>query len=194
MWGLHLNPTHTKPKSQKRFCEEQLNTMIAIFELMNKDKKSLIVRKASEADLDFIVKLNQKLDEYYVKFDEYYKFKENIEESLRKYHRGNITSENTLLLVAEINSEIVGFANGRIQKYPPTFQTEEFGHVRGTFVKKEYRRRNIGEKLTYKMLEWFKSKGIKQVQLTVDIRNKIGVSAWTKYGFKPFRYEMKKTL
>jgi len=36
------------------------------------------------------------------------------------------------------------------------------------------------------MLEWFKSKGIKRVELSVDVRNKIGVSAWTKFRFSLF--------
>lgn len=99
-----------------------------------------------------------------------------------------------MLLVTEINGEIVGFMLGKIQKYPPVYQIEEFGHLLGTFVKEEYRRKRIGEKLTHEMLEWFESKGIKRVELSVDVRNKIGVSAWTKYGFEPLHYRMKKNL
>jgi ribosomal protein S18 acetylase RimI-like enzyme len=161
---------------------------------MIEDKEKLIVRRATEADLDSVAKLNRELTEYHVKFDEHYKFKKNIEEISRQYHSSNITSENKMLLVAEVDGEIVGFMLGKIEKTPPIYQTEEFGQLLGTFVKEEYRRKQIGEKLTLKLLEWFKSKGIKRVELSVDVRNKIGVSAWTKYGFEPFHYQMKKNL
>ncbi len=154
----------------------------------------MIVRKATEADLDSIVKLGRKLNEYHEKFDGFYWLKEDIEEKLREFYSKNISSENTLLLVAEIDGEIVGFTLGKIQKYPPIFQIEEFGYLSDTFVKEEYRRKRIGEKLTHEMLEWFKSRGMKRVELSVDVRNKIGVSAWTKFGFEPFHYRMKKNL
>jgi len=161
---------------------------------MNEDTNRLIVRRATEADLDSIAKLGRKLNEYHVKFEEFYKLKENVEEKLREFYLRNITSENAMLLVAGVDGEIVGFTLGRIQKTPPIFQTEEFGHLSDTFVKEGYRRKRIGEKLTHELLEWFKSKRIKRVELSVDVRNKIGVSAWTKFGFEPFHYRMKKNL
>ena len=154
----------------------------------------LIVRQATEADLDSIVKLGMELIEYHVKFREYYRVKENFEETTRKFHLENITAEKTMLLVAEVSSEIVGFTLGRIRKTPPIFQIEEYGLVIGLYVKEEYRRKRIGEKLTRELLKWFKSKGMKRVEVSVDLKNKIGVSAWTKFGFEPDRYRMKKTL
>ena len=120
---------------------------------MNEGRQGLIVRRATEADLDSIVKLGVALTTYHLKFDEYYKFKENIEEKLREFHTNNISSENTLLLVAEIDDAIVGFTLGKIKKTPPILKIEEFGHLSDTFVKEELRRKRIGERLTYELLE-----------------------------------------
>ena len=161
---------------------------------MNEGSHEFIVRRATEADLDSIVKLGRELIEYHIKFDEYYRFKENIDETARKFHLENITAENTMLLVTEVSSEIVGFTLGKIRKTPPIFQIEEFGLVIDLYVKKEYRRKRIGEKLTHELLKWFKSKGMKRVEVFIDIKNNIGVSAWTKFGFEPDRYRMKKNL
>ena len=74
------------------------------------------------------------------------------------------------------------------------FQIEEYGLVIDLYVKEEYRRKRIGEKLTRELLKWFKSKGMKRVEVFIDIKNKIGVSAWTKFGFELDRYRMKKNL
>ena len=82
----------------------------------------------------------------------------------------------------------------KIRKTPPIFQIEEYGLVIDLYVKEEYRRKRIGEKLTHELLKWFKSKGMKRVEVSVDIKNKIGFSAWTKFGFEPDRYRMKKNL
>ena len=46
-----------------------------------------------------------------------------------------------MFLVAEVNSEIVGFTLGKIRKTPPIFQIEEYGLVNVMYVKEEYRRK-----------------------------------------------------
>ena len=108
---------------------------------MNEGSHEFIVRRATEADLDSIVKIGMELIEYHVKLREYYRVKENIEEITRQIHLENITAENTMFLVAEVNSEIVGFTLGKIRKTPPIFQIEEYGLVNVMYVKEEYRRK-----------------------------------------------------
>ena len=58
------------------------------------------------------------------------------------------------------NQEILDMVN---------FQIEEYGLVNVMYVNEEYRRKRVGEKLTHELLKWFKSKGMKRVEVFIDL-------------------------
>jgi len=157
-----------------------------------KDGRKVILRTPKWEDLDDLMELTNSLVEEDADIHRIEKVTKEQETDWLGSWLAKIEKRQLFCLVAEVDGDIVGFTLGKIQKTPPILQIEEFGHLSDTFVKEEYRRKRIGEKLTYELLEWFKSKGIKRVELSVDVRNKIGVSAWTKFGFEPFHYRMKK--
>jgi len=156
------------------------------------ENKELIIRQARKADVDSIVKLDLELMNYHVNIDPHYQVKENCFAMYQDFHSDMIDSENALSLVAELDGKVVGHILGRIRKTPPVMRTEEFGFINSIFVREEHRRKRIGEKLVFRLFEWFKSKGMTHVETAVDIRNHIGVAAYTKYGFQTYMYRLKK--
>lgn len=158
------------------------------------------IRKAGIRDISQIASLNYKLNTYHLKFDSYYDLKSDAETILRKqYYKTmllikTIHSKKTLLLVAEIDNKIIGYVYGSILGRSDFYKVNRYGYIGGLFVLKEYRRKSVGRKLVYGMLDWFKQNNINYVETKVDLRNKSAVSSWEKYGFVAFHLKMKKKL
>lgn len=86
-------------------------------------------------------------------------------------------------LVAEENGKIIGAVIAvKILTFYPKAAT-----VNTIFVRKEYRKRGVGNSLMEKCLEGLKKKGITNISLTVDMKNKNAIPLYEKHGFKPFR-------
>lgn len=54
------------------------------------------------------------------------------------------------------------------------------------FVLEKYRGMGIGEKLTKRLLEWFKARGIKWIRVSAYTNNVPAIKFWKKMGFKDY--------
>jgi ribosomal protein S18 acetylase RimI-like enzyme len=61
-------------------------------------------------------------------------------------------------------------------------------------VKENFRRKGIGKLLFEELLNWFRKRKVKFVEVEVDSRNKIGIEAYKKYGFFEFHKRMRLDL
>jgi GNAT superfamily N-acetyltransferase len=101
---------------------------------------------------------------------------------------------NTKIIIAEKNKKIIGYFMGAIEKAPSYVISKEIGVIFDAFIEKEYRNKGVGKKIFKELLKWFKKKKVKHIELTVDARNKIGLSAWKRFGFFDFRLKMRLDL
>lgn len=152
------------------------------------------VRKARISDVSEIATLNRLLMKYHENFDRYYKVNKNQRKLYSKYIRKLIRFKNSLVLVAEVDKKIVGFMYGEIKNRPPIMEGKKYGHLGDAFILREYRNGGLGGKLTKELIKWFKSKGVKFVELEVDMRNETGLNFWKRLGFKPFMVKARKKL
>lgn len=143
------------------------------------------VRKAKLKDIPKMVNIWLELVNYHIKLDHfYYEINKQAVKSYKKWIRKNIIGKNSIYLVTEENEEIVGHIGGTIQKRPPCFKIEKNGFIEELIITKKYRNKGIGKNLTNELLKWFKSKNIKFVELRASSKNKQGILAWNKIGFK----------
>jgi ribosomal protein S18 acetylase RimI-like enzyme len=149
------------------------------------------IREAKIDDVHKIFNLIDKLMDYHLKLDDYYKLLSSSEDIYKEYFENLIKSDNSLVLVVEDNGVIVGFLAGKIENRPPVFEVKRRGWIDSIFVLEDYRVQGIGKELTRKMLEWFKRRGISYVELSVDSRNEIGQEVWKTLGFKTWKKMMK---
>jgi GNAT superfamily N-acetyltransferase len=97
-------------------------------------------------------------------------------------------------LVAEGDGKIVGFATSKIEKNPLVLRERYVGHVGAIFVKEEHRTKGIATGFITYILTWFKKRKIKKANLTLDTKNKIGRSLYSRLGFRSFQEKMQKNL
>ena len=104
----------------------------------------------------------------------------------------SLLSEDRLLLVAEIDGKIVGYAAAEIQARSPIFRIAKNGYINDVFVEEEFRKLGIAREFLTELKKWFESKGIKHVELSVLADNEVGKKTWAKFGFET--YEIKKRV
>jgi ribosomal protein S18 acetylase RimI-like enzyme len=153
----------------------------------------MIIRKAKEKDLEELSSLQERLMKYHSKFDRYYSVMKGRKD-LRDFIRKCLRSRRYAIFVAEDSKGIVGFIQGNIVERPKFFKNRRIGGIGSGFILEKYRGRGINKMLTDRLFEWFLSKGIRYVELSVDIRNSLAIKAWKKCGFEGFQVRMKKEI
>lgn len=155
------------------------------------------IRYAAIQDLPQIVKLGRSLLELHQEFDnDYYQLENNFDGLFGKWVEEQIINPNNLIIVAEDEQSvsIVGFISGFLKALYPWFITKSVGHISYLMVDPKYQKQGIGQKLEQEAISWFKAKNIKYIELYVEEINFIGLNAWSKYGFLPFKKFLKKKI
>jgi len=144
------------------------------------------IRRATKKDIPQIIKLQCKLFDYHVKIDKYYKSSVDIRKGAKKHLLDIINKRSIKIIVAEENNKIIGYFIGKITRSKPYAQPKKIGKMSTAFIDEKYRRNNIGHEIFNEYLKWFRQNNIKNIELNVDHRNKLGRGVWQKFGFKKF--------
>lgn len=150
------------------------------------------IRKAKPQDIEQVTKYGLILLKQHSDLDPYYVPTDAVEEVYQNFLERSLLLEDRLLLVAEINGKLVGYAAAEIQTRSPLFRIAENGYINDVFVKEEFRKLGIAREFLAELKKWFKSKGIKYVELSVLAGNEVGKKTWAKFGFED--YEIKKRV
>lgn len=122
--------------------------------------------------------------------DPRYPMIDNVRSGYEEHLRGLMAAEDTLVLVALEEGNVVGYSVAQVRKSSPAFKRERFGFIDAVAVKVDYRRRGIGAQMLEKILDWFKSQNIDMIELDVTAANQIGYPFWKKHGFKDYQHRM----
>lgn len=136
------------------------------------------IRGAKKEDIREIAKLMHQYDVYENNLDK------RIEISSVKSYEKEISefskNKSTIFLVGEENGEIVGFINFAIDRRGKM----KIGVLQDIFVKENFRRRKIGEKLVDYVLTKMKKEKCQFVKSAVRVKNKKAQKFWERQGFK----------
>ncbi|MGP8079336.1 MAG: GNAT family N-acetyltransferase [Dehalococcoidales bacterium] len=113
-----------------------------------------------------------------------------IEDHLNNFMK----SENCLVLVALDDSKTVGYSLSEIKIIPPGPKRDDYGYIDQMAIIASYRHKGIGEKMYAEILNWFRSKGIKRIEVGTTARNNVANSFWQKQGFTIFMYTLYKEI
>ena len=102
-----------------------------------------------------------------------------------------IESDDTEVLVALVNDELVASAYVKIKKAKPYLKFDYYAYVGFMFVTPEYRGKGISQKVIDELISWAKSRGLNEIRLDVYDDNLNAVRAYEKRGFKKHLVEMR---
>lgn len=150
------------------------------------------IREAKPEDLDQLTQYGIDLLMQHAEFDSYFTPIEKVDKIYRIFLEGCLSSDNKLLLVAEKEGQLAGYAAGEIQTRSPVFKVAQSGYINDVFVKQEFRKLGIATKFLKNLKQWFQANHIEHVELSVLTKNEIGIKTWRKFGFEA--YELKKRV
>jgi len=148
------------------------------------------IRPAKIKEAKEVAKLNVELMKHHLRYGEIYKIKKNALSISKKWHEKAPRSPNTLLLVAEIDGKIVGYAKANIRKRPPIYTVVEWGDISDIYVQPKFRKSGIAKKFMEEIFKWFKKKKMKYVDLYVAADNQVAQMLWKKYKFNEYFKKM----
>jgi ribosomal protein S18 acetylase RimI-like enzyme len=152
----------------------------------------MIIRKATQKDLNILNKLQIGLAKYERKICKTLKNPDSIRKEFYEYYKKKIRQKNCVFFVAEESKKIIGYVLGEIEKPTHHHIYKYRGYINDVFVLEGYRERGIGEELTKKLIEFFESKGIKWIRVSAYVKNKSAIKFWKKMGFKDYVIDMAK--
>jgi ribosomal protein S18 acetylase RimI-like enzyme len=155
------------------------------------NKKNLLnnisIRNAKPDDMPIISELWQELMRFHAIR---YKHLTVTEEGVKNFYpflREHIADKNnSCVLVAEINGEVMGFCIAYREKRKPFFKLKEYGMIDFLGVTQKYRKLGIGEILFEHTKEAFVNMGLKRIELLIATSNEVSTSFWQKLGFKHY--------
>ena len=144
------------------------------------------VRRATELDVDRIVKLWLAMMDEHQAFDSRIRLTRNAGPSYRSYVSLHLHAPNSLVLVAEDDEGVRGFCCAYICRNLPMFDPPQFGYLSDIFLEPECRDGGTGTALVERTCEWFREKGQTVLQLQVYRNNEVGRTFWHAKGFEPY--------
>lgn len=105
-----------------------------------------------------------------------------------------ITSAEAAVIVAEVNSEIVGSGYALIKASKPYEDHGRYAYLGFMFVEDHFRGRGINKKIIGGLTAWAVEQGLKEIRLEVYSGNTNAVKAYEKVGFKAHMLEMRMSV
>jgi ribosomal protein S18 acetylase RimI-like enzyme len=141
------------------------------------------IRKAVRADSNDIVELFVRLKRLNNEFDPLFGVVPDVKERAEKYVSASFGKSRTLLMVATAGKKVIGVARAEIEErlfYRPSRE----GHITEMYILPEHRRMQLGEDLLQRVTKELKGMGAEIIVADLPVRNEIGVSFYTKRGFR----------
>ena len=130
-----------------------------------------------EASKDYIEQVGELFDQY----RQFYKYDSNIIQSTNFIKSRIINNESKIFIAINDSNQAIGF----VQLYE-TFGSLDLGKIiilYDLYVKKEFRKKNIGRKLMISSHKYAKEIKAKRIQLSTATNNFIGQSLYESLGY-----------
>jgi len=143
--------------------------------------------KAKKENIPQIVENWKEYIDYNSDIYPYFKRGANAHVEFEKSLRAFMVSKKALVLVALDGDMLVGHSIAEISRFPPGYcSNPDYGHILEIGVRAKHRGKGIGTMLFNSMLAWFRSKGMKRVELRTEFKNDLAQSFWRGKGFRGY--------
>ena len=147
---------------------------------------AVMVREAVETDISDIMDIWEEFMAFLRDTNKDYWKVENGYAAFSKFLLSACDDQDTLVAVAENESgQIIGFSLALIDTLPEWFESQRIGLIRYVAVLENNQSKGTGYKLATFVMDWFRSRGIKRVELYV-MKGLKASDFWSKMGFEVF--------
>lgn len=149
-------------------------------------------RKAELKDLEDIQNLNKELFDLELECYDTTLVKDwSISNEGKKYFEDLIN--NSYVIVAILNNEIVGYLAGTINE-KGSYENVQYGEINNMFIKDSCRGYGVGKSLVSEFKLYCKNNGINNLIVTASAKNKNAINFYKKNGFEDFNLTLTMTM
>lgn len=142
--------------------------------------KEIIIRKGEVADLPILREFEQGIIAFERPFDETLK-----DEKISYYDLHElIVSDNSDVIVAEQNGQLIGSGYVLIKTAKEYFKHHEYGYLGFMYTIPEARGQGVNRLIIDAMKEWCRERNIYEIRLEVYTENAAALRAYEKVGFR----------
>lgn len=151
----------------------------------------VIVRAADRSDIDRLLAFEQAMIEAERPFDETIRTGPDV----RYYDLESlISSPDVELVVAELDSEVIGAGYARIDISDAYLRHRSHSYLGFMYVVPEHRGKRINKLIIAALEEWSRARGITELRLEVYAENVGAIKAYEKSGYSTLTLTMRKSL
>ena len=120
-------------------------------------------------------------------------FDETLDKDPISYYdlRQLVLSEEAEVMVAELDSRIVGSGYALIRDAKPYLDHKQYAYLGFMYTAMEQRGQGVNKAIVDALVQWSISKGVHEIRLTVYNDNTPAIRAYEKVGFKKHILEMR---
>ena len=153
------------------------------------------IRQASPTDRAAIGRLWQELMDFHSGLDpDAFLLAPGALDAQLRFLDERMADEDSMVLVADTGQTLVGFIVGRLEEGPPVYQHRQHGAIWDTCVTQSWRRRGVGRKLVADLLDWFRQRGLRDVDVGAAACNPLSNAFWHALGFRPHMIRMRRAV
>lgn len=145
--------------------------------------KGLAIRPIESEDVKGAADLVARLKRLNGEFDPLLKTTVDVEDQALKSVKEALANKDSILLVAALNSKIVGVVKADLIDRI-FYEPRKEGSIIEFYVLPEFRRSNLGRDLTNAMIERLKKKGAALITAEFPSQNEIAKGFYSKLGFR----------
>ena len=151
---------------------------------------SVLVRSATRDDAERVAEFAMKLVEQHHEYDpERFALMATFD-GMKWFYGGQTDAKDAAVLVAEIDSRVVGFAYVTYEERNYAELAESPAHLHDIYVEEGARRSHAGKALIDAAVKVAKEFGASKLILSVAVKNTIGHDFFERCGFRPTMTEM----
>lgn len=156
----------------------------------NIDPDEVIYRLCSEEDLPVIAQMYQRLDQVYRELGYNFPAVEDVGEKWLAGFRRTL-GRFSILYVAEVQGEIVGFSTARIKRAPEFMGGSLVGELKDLWIEPKVRRLRIGDRLLRMATEWCLAQEVESIEAQYFVLNQASDQLLQNLGFKTELIQMR---
>ena len=159
------------------------------------DKSDVIVRDATEADLDRVAELWTEMIDLHHDLDERFWIRRpDGQENFGKSMAESLGDEKRILVVAEVDGCVAGFVLGHISDEPITMSERTSAYISDVSVGFEFRGKGVGRELVDAAMKRLADLGVQDLTLLAAVKNECAVGFYEALGFERHFITMWKSL
>jgi GNAT superfamily N-acetyltransferase len=105
-----------------------------------------------------------------------------------------VSSPDAQVLVAELDSEVIGSGYARIERSEVYFNHREHAYLGFMYVVPQHRGKGVNRQIMEELEAWSRSRGVTEMRLEVYAENAGAIRAYEKSGYAKLLLEMRKRL